>query len=75
MAAGGAVYVLWGIAYFVTFWSTTGQTPGNRVMRIQVVPSGGGRLRPRRALVRFAGLWLAGVAALAVVALFIRAVL
>src|SRR3954466_301119 len=30
--AGGALYLLWTIGYFVTFWSTTGQTPGDRVM-------------------------------------------
>src|SRR3954447_16133849 len=48
VAAGAALYVLWGIGYFVTFWSTTGQTPGNRAMRIRVQASSGGRLRPRR---------------------------
>ena len=61
LAAGGALYVLWGIAYFVTFWSTTGQTPGCRVMRIRVMAYGGERMRPRRALLRFGGLWLAAL--------------
>jgi uncharacterized RDD family membrane protein YckC len=61
VAVGGAVYVLWNVGYFVTFWATTGQTPGNRILGIRVVPAGDGRLRPRRALLRFAGLWLAAL--------------
>ena len=31
------VFVVWSVAYFVTFWSTTGQTPGDRVMGIMVL--------------------------------------
>jgi uncharacterized RDD family membrane protein YckC len=58
-AAGGVVYVLWTVGYFVTFWATTGQTPGSRVLRIRVIPASGERLPPRRALVRFIGLTLA----------------
>jgi uncharacterized RDD family membrane protein YckC len=58
-AAGGTVYLLWTVGYFVTFWATTGQTPGSRVLRIRVIPASGGRLPPRRALVRFIGLTLA----------------
>lgn len=60
-AIGGAAYVTWTVAYFATFWATTGQTPGSRVLRIRVVPAEGGKLRPRRALVRFAGLTLAAI--------------
>ena len=56
------VYVLWAIGYFVAFWSTTGQTPGSRVMRIRVVDAHGApRLKPRRAVVRVAGLVLATI--------------
>jgi len=58
-ALGGAVYLIWTVGYFTTFWATTGQTPGNRVLRIRVVPASGTRLPPRRALVRFIGLTLA----------------
>src|SRR3954453_15644997 len=37
LLAGGAVLgALWAAGYFIFFWSTTGQTPGNRVMRIRV---------------------------------------
>jgi len=58
-AVGGAVYIIWTVAYFTTFWATTGQTPGSRVLRIRVVPARGERLLPRRALLRFVGLTLA----------------
>jgi uncharacterized RDD family membrane protein YckC len=61
IAAGGALYVLWIVGYFVTFWSTTGQTPGNRALRIRVRAAGGERLRPRRSLLRFVGLTLAAL--------------
>lgn len=33
---GGVVYVLWLTGYFVVFWSSTGQTPGDRVFEIRV---------------------------------------
>jgi len=61
IAAGGALYVLWVVGYFVTFWSTTGQTPGNRMLRIRVRAVGGERLLPRRSLLRFVGLTLAAL--------------
>ena len=61
-ALAGVGYVLWTVAYFVTFWSSTGQTPGNRVMRIRVVRAkGDGRLTPSRALVRLGALVLAAL--------------
>jgi uncharacterized RDD family membrane protein YckC len=60
-ALGGALYVLWLVGYFVTFWSTTGQTPGSRALRIRVRPAHGDVLRPRRSLVRFVGLTLAAL--------------
>jgi uncharacterized RDD family membrane protein YckC len=60
--SGCAVFVAWTIGYFVTFWSTTGQTPGNRLLRIRVCrASDGGVLRPGRALLRLAGLALAAI--------------
>jgi uncharacterized RDD family membrane protein YckC len=56
VAAGGVLFVIWTITYFVVFWTTTGQTPGNRVMRIRVLRAAGDRLRPRHALVRLLGM-------------------
>jgi uncharacterized RDD family membrane protein YckC len=58
---GAVLAVLWAIGYFVAFWSATGQTPGNRVMQIRVVTADGGRVKPRRGVVRFAGLILAAL--------------
>jgi len=53
---GGVAFVLWSVAYFVTFWTTTGETPGNRAMRIRVKRADGSALRPRHALARLAGM-------------------
>lgn len=36
LAVAGVIFFLWTIGYFATFWSTTGQTPGGRLMRIRV---------------------------------------
>jgi uncharacterized RDD family membrane protein YckC len=62
IAAGGALFLAWSVGYFVTFWSTTGQTPGSRLMRITVCGADDGSvLRPRRAAFRFACLVLAAI--------------
>jgi uncharacterized RDD family membrane protein YckC len=56
-ALGGIAWVLWSVGYFVTFWSTTGQTPGNRLLGIRVRRAKDGDvLRPTRALVRLIAL-------------------
>lgn len=57
-AIGGVVFIVWTVGYFVFFWSTTGQSPGARVMRLRVVTAKGEKLKPRRALVRFVGVVL-----------------
>jgi uncharacterized RDD family membrane protein YckC len=61
VAVGGALFLAWLIGYFAIFWSTTGQTPGNRLMHIRVTRADGGSLRPRRALLRVGGLLLAAI--------------
>jgi uncharacterized RDD family membrane protein YckC len=61
VAVGGFAFFVWVAAYFVTFWATTGQTPGNRVMRIRVTRSSGARLHLWRAIVRLAGVVLATI--------------
>jgi uncharacterized RDD family membrane protein YckC len=61
VAVGGAVFLLWVIAYFATFWATTGQTPGNRVMRIRVMRPSGARVHAWRAMVRVGGVVLAAL--------------
>jgi uncharacterized RDD family membrane protein YckC len=62
LGLGGFLFVLWTIGYFAAFWSATGQTPGNRLMRIRVRQSHHDEpLSLRRALVRFVGLYLAAL--------------
>jgi uncharacterized RDD family membrane protein YckC len=65
VAVGGAAFVVWTVGYFAVFWSTTGQTPGNRLMRLRVCREDGAVLSPRRALLRFAALLLAALPLLA----------
>jgi uncharacterized RDD family membrane protein YckC len=45
--------------YFVAFWSTTGQTPGMRVMHVRVLARSGAPPSALRSLVRFAALIVA----------------
>jgi uncharacterized RDD family membrane protein YckC len=61
VAIGGAAYIAWVVGYFVVFWSTTGQTPGARVMQFRVLASDRARLKPRRAVVRCAGVLAAAI--------------
>lgn len=56
VAAGGVLFVIWTMTYFTVFWTSTGQTPGNRAMQIRVLRADGGRLLPRYALVRLVGM-------------------
>ncbi len=66
-AIGAVVFVIWAAAYFVTFWSTTGQTPGARMLRFRVIALGAphGRIGPRRALMRLIGMVIAALPLLA----------
>lgn len=59
LAIAGGVYVLWTAAYFVAFWSVTGQTLGSRLMQVRLVTASGERVKPVRALVRWIGMNLA----------------
>jgi uncharacterized RDD family membrane protein YckC len=47
--------------YCAAFWSLTGQTPGDRMLGIEVIRCGGGHLRVRRSLVRLVGMALAAI--------------
>jgi uncharacterized RDD family membrane protein YckC len=62
VAIGSLIALGWSVGYFVFFWSTTGQTPGNRLLGIRVIDA---RTltppRPSRALRRFVGLILAAL--------------
>jgi len=56
-SAGWAIVVL---TYFVAFWSSTGQTPGMRLMRLRVLADSSGRPPSiGRSIVRFVGLIVA----------------
>ena len=44
--AGAALAVVWGIGYFAWFWSAAGQTPGDRVLGLQVLHAQTGRPVP-----------------------------
>jgi uncharacterized RDD family membrane protein YckC len=62
LAVAGVAYVVWTIAYFVTFWSTTGQTPGNRLLQIRVRRArDGAALRPRKSLLRLGAMMLCAI--------------
>lgn len=62
VACGGAAFVVWTVGYFAVFWSTTGQTPGNRLMRIRVCGEADGAvLGLGRSLLRFGALLLAAL--------------
>jgi uncharacterized RDD family membrane protein YckC len=56
---GGAAWLLLLVAYFVGFWSATGQTPGMRAMHLRVVDGRGAAPRAARSFVRLVGLVLA----------------
>lgn len=58
---GAAAWLVWAVAYFVTFWTLTGQTPGDRLMGIRVFSSASGRIRIRQALLRFGAMLLAAL--------------
>jgi uncharacterized RDD family membrane protein YckC len=61
VSIGAAAYIVWFFAYFVAFWTGTGQTPGARVMQFRVLSASSARLKPARAVVRCAGLILAAL--------------
>lgn len=58
---GAAAWLVWSAVYLVTFWTLTGQTPGNRLLGIRVVSAAGGRVKFRQSLRRFVGMVLAAL--------------
>ena len=61
LALGGAAYLAWTVGYFTTFWSTTGQTPGDRLMQIRVCRADGERLSAGRSVLRLVGVVVAAI--------------
>src|SRR4029077_10247248 len=60
-AIGAVLWVLWLVTYFASFWSTTGQTPGNRLFRIRVVRVDGSDMHFFGGIVRFGAVVLAAL--------------
>jgi uncharacterized RDD family membrane protein YckC len=60
-AIGAGIALIWFVAYFAVFWSATGQTPGDRVMRIRVLRATGEPPHALRALVRVFALLLSAL--------------
>jgi uncharacterized RDD family membrane protein YckC len=59
---GAALVWIVGFAtYCTSFWSLTGQTPGDRALGIEVTKITGGRLGVRRSIVRLVGMLLAAI--------------
>jgi len=62
LAIGSLCGLVWSGAYFVFFWSTTGQTPGNRLLRIRVLDAHtNAPPRARKALLRLIVLPLSAI--------------
>ena len=62
IAIGGVAFIAWFVGYFATFWSTTGQTPGARIMGVRVVCARSGEpVSVRAAIVRLGGMVLAAI--------------
>ena len=60
-ALGAAAWCLTVAVYCTAFWALTGQTPGMRALGIEVRTTGGDLLKPRRSLLRLAGMVLAAL--------------
>jgi uncharacterized RDD family membrane protein YckC len=57
--AGWFAWTVWSGIYFITFWTFTGQTPGDRLLGIRVIgPAPDGQLSIARSTLRFFGLLL-----------------
>jgi uncharacterized RDD family membrane protein YckC len=56
---GAVAWWMWFVAYFVTFWALTGQTPGDRLLGMRVESVDGSGLGMLQSLRRFVGAVLA----------------
>ncbi len=58
---GSLVTLIISIGYFVYFWTSTGQTVGNMIMKIKVVSTDGSKLTITKAILRYIGYIISGV--------------
>lgn len=59
--AGALGWFVWLGVYFSTFWTITGQTPGDRLLGIRVVSESGGAVKFRYAVLRFFAMVLCAI--------------
>jgi uncharacterized RDD family membrane protein YckC len=57
---GSLIAALVGLAYLIYFWTSTGQTPGKKVMGIKVVATDGSKLTTGKAILRIIGYAISG---------------
>ena len=60
-AIGQLVGFVVGIAYYIYFWSSTGQTLGKKVMGLKIVTTDGGKLSMGGAFIRLVGYVISSV--------------
>src|SRR5207245_2281236 len=53
--AGGGLSTIISIAYYVYFWTSTGQTPGHQVLHLRVVRTDGSPIDIGTAIIRYVG--------------------
>jgi uncharacterized RDD family membrane protein YckC len=59
---GNLLSFLIGLAYAVYFWTSTGQTPGKKMMKLKVVKADGGNiLTPGEAVIRYIAQIISGI--------------
>jgi uncharacterized RDD family membrane protein YckC len=61
LASTLGIYLLTSIAYDITFWLLSGQTPGKRVLGLRVMRTDGTRLKLGNALRRQIGYWISAI--------------
>jgi uncharacterized RDD family membrane protein YckC len=60
-AVGATTWTIGAVLYFLTFWATSGQTPGMRLMGIRLLAGGSAEIGAWRAVKRLVGVGLCGI--------------
>ncbi len=58
---GFILIFVWTFGYLIYFWSTSGQTPGKKIMGLKVVSTDGGKLTAGQAFLRVIGYLISGI--------------
>jgi uncharacterized RDD family membrane protein YckC len=61
IVAGAGIWTVGAAVYLAVFWTTAGQTPGMRFMRLRVTKTDGGGLTPRDSVRRLVGFVVAAI--------------